>query len=113
MRHKLGRDYAHELSFQIKAARLPAPIREFPFAKPQRAFRADLAFPALRLLVEVDGSVHRIKERFRGDLERDQWIFLNLPTWRKLRVSPRQVRSGEALQLVERALALAPLQPPA
>ncbi len=97
-------NWSVELSRQIRLAGLPAPILEYPFAKTEgRKFRADLAFPSLLLLVEIDGAVHRIKARFQGDLERDQWLFFS--PWRKLRVSPAQVRSGAALHLVEQALA--------
>lgn len=92
------------LAGQIKRAGLPAPCLEYPFAKHLgRRYRADLAYPSLQLLIEVDGMVHRIKARFAADLERDQVIFqLGL---RKLRVSPKQVRDGRALELVKQALA--------
>jgi hypothetical protein len=98
------RDYSAELAFQLRAVGAPSPQREYPFAKPERAFRADLCWPALWLIVEVDGAVHRLKGQFTRDFERDQWIFFS--RWRKLRVSPAQVRSGIALQLVERALSV-------
>lgn len=101
-RRNEGGGTPRDLDGQLRLVGLPAPVLEYPFAKPERAYRADLAWPNLRLLVEVDGAVHRIKERFSADLLRDQVIFFM--GWRKLRVSPMQVRNGEALRLVERAL---------
>ena len=105
-RRSLARDWEQEFAFQIKVARLPAPQRQYPFAKPERAFMADFAWPAVWLLVEIDGAVHRIADRFAGDFERDQWIFFS--RWRKLRISPSQVRSGEGIRLLERALSSRP-----
>ena len=46
--------------------------------------------------------VHRIKGRFKADIERQQYLFLL--GWRWFPVSPEQVRNGEALDLVRRAL---------
>lgn len=105
-RRSLAPNTEDMLAFQIRSARLPAPQRQYPFAKPERRFTADFAWPSLLLLVEIDGQVHRIRESFAAGFERDQWIFFS--RWRKLRVSPAQVRSGEALRIVERALAAAP-----
>ena len=98
----IGDPNSRLLADQIAAAGLQAPILEYRFAPP-RKWRADLAYPERHLLIEIDGAVHRIKGRFQADLERDQAIFFG--NWEKLRVSPAQVRSGEALKLVRRALA--------
>ena len=99
-------NYELELFKQIRLAGLPLPLPHYPFAKPQRRFKADWAYPDLCLLIEIDGQVHRIRDKWERDLERDQWIFFS--EWRKLRVSPAQVRSGEALELVRKALAREP-----
>jgi hypothetical protein len=100
-----GDTYPLMLAGQLRRAGLPAPLLEYPFAKHLgRRYKADLAYPSLGLLVEVDGMVHRVKARFVADLERDQIIFqLGL---RKLRVSPAQVRDGRALELVRAALSV-------
>lgn len=97
------------LAWQIKAAGLPEPARQHQYAPP-RKFRADFAWllpPPMSLLVEVQGGVYQ--RRAHGsitgvlkDIER-----LNIATlygWRLLRVTPQMVKSGEALQLIERAL---------
>ncbi len=93
--------YADMLAFQCSLAGLPAFEREHVFAAP-RKWRFDLALPPLLFAVEVDGAVHRIKERFNRDLEKHQAAFL--ARWSVFRVSPAQVKSGEALHLVEQAL---------
>ena len=90
------------LALHVAGCDLPTPKLEYQFAAP-RKWRADLAWPDRMLIVEIDGTVHRIKARFKADLLRDQAIFLL--GWRKLRVSPAQVRDGTAIQLVKRALA--------
>lgn len=98
------RDYARELAKQIKAAGLPKPELEYAFDAQLegegRGWRFDLCWP-LWLAVEVDGSVHRIKGRFKADLAKHQAAFAL--GYKLLRVSPEQVRNGEALELVRRA----------
>jgi len=79
---------------QIVAAGLEEPYREFCWHH-SRGWRADLAWPALRRIVEVDGMVHRIKGRFLADIERHNALMM--AGWTYLRFSPRQVETGEAL----------------
>lgn len=75
---------------------------------PGRQYRADFAFPAARLLVEVQGGVytrqaHGSVSGVLADNER-----LNLATlhgWSVLRFTPTQVQHGEALSVVEGLLA--------
>lgn len=58
---------------QIRAYNLPTPVREFPFALP-RKFRADLAYPGRRILIEVEGGGprghHSGKEGYESDCEK-------------------------------------------
>jgi len=57
-----------------------------PVAVGGHRFRVDLAFPSIRLAVEVDGwAYHRSKEQRDADLERDN--LLMLAGWRVLRFS--------------------------
>jgi hypothetical protein len=94
---------------QIVAAGLPEPYREFTFHS-TRGWRLDLAWvlPALppseggRFAVEVDGAVHRIKGRFQADIEKHNE--LTIAGWRWIRVTPRMVETGEALDLVKRLM---------
>ena len=89
------------LDQQLRLVGITAQVLEHRFAPP-RKWRFDLAYPAILFAVEVDGMVHRIKERFVADLAKHQAAFA--AGWSVLRVSPAQVRSGEACQLVEQAL---------
>ncbi len=68
-----------------------------------RDWRIDIAFVEQKLAVEIDGAVHRIKSRFQADIEKSQALFF--AGWRLLRVSPKQVREGDALVMIRRALA--------
>lgn len=99
------RDYARELAAQIKQAGLPMPILEYAFDAQLdgsgRVWRFDLAWIGW-LAVEVDGAVHRIKGRFKGDRAKHQAAFKL--GYKLLRVSPEQVRNGEALELVRKAI---------
>lgn len=103
---------AAELSLraQIVEAGLPEPYREFTFDD-TRDWRLDLAWPSHKLAVEIDGSVHRTKERFARDIEK-----LNeagIAGWMVIRVRPEQVRGGQALSIVVRALSARNVRAPA
>ena len=92
-----------ELAQQCKLAGLPVPQVNYPFLKDQgRRFRLDCAWPGEKLVVEVDGGVHRIRDKFDRDLEKHRLLLQY--GWRLLRVSPAQVNAGVALGYVERAL---------
>ena len=93
------------LAFQLRAAGIEF-VQQYTYAPP-RKFRADFSFPYARLLAEVQGGVYSRKAHgsitgVLADIER-----LNVATlagWRLLRFTPQAVKSGEALQLIERAL---------
>lgn len=86
----------------------PAPEREFRF-HPTRKWRLDLAWPALKLGVEVEGGIYRggghthVKD-LKRDMEKGN--ALALLGWRLLRFHGDQVRSGEAASTIMEALAL-------
>ena len=94
------------LAFQIKAAKLPEPVRQFLYV-PGRKFTADFSWPGHRLLVEVTGGVytrqaHGSISGILADIER-----LNRATkngWRMLRFTPSMVRDGSALKFIEEVL---------
>jgi len=93
------------MAWQLRAAGIEF-VREYVYSPP-RKFRADFAFPAARLLAEIQGGIftgqaHGSVKGVLADIER-----LNAATlagWRLLRFTPQAVKSGEALQLIERAL---------
>lgn len=104
--------FSRALARQLRLYGLPSPILEYPFDKQLdgggRGWSFDLAWPSLHFAVEVDGAVHRIKARFKGDIEKHQKA--DSMGWRVLRVSPRQVETGAAVELVRAALAGQPAE---
>lgn len=96
-------DYNAMLYQQYMLTGALRPITEYRF-DPERKWRLDFCWPEHRLAVEIDGAVHRIKGRWKASFEREQALFF--AGWRLLKVSTEQVRSGEALTLIEKALQL-------
>lgn len=70
------------------------PDREFMF-HPSRKWRIDFAWPDRKLAVEIESSVHRIKSRFAGDL--DKYNALNRAGWMLLRYTSKMVTAGDAI----------------
>lgn len=79
---------------QITVLDIPPPRREFKFME-TRDFRLDYAWPEKKLAVEVQGMVHRIKERFLRDVEK--LAMAQIHGWRVLLVAGQDVRSGRAV----------------
>ena len=94
------------LAFQMKAIGLPEPMREYRF-HPSRKWRFDFAFPAEKVAIEAEGGVwthgrHTRGAGFQKDLEKyNSAVILG---WKVLRFSGDQIKSGEALQIIEAAL---------
>lgn len=86
---------------QVVEAGLPEPFREFVW-HPRRNFRADLCWVDRKFIVEVDGGVHRLKDKWKRDIERHYHLVKQ--GWIYIRVTPEMVRSGEALQWVKEFL---------
>lgn len=110
------------LLFQLQAAGLPIPEREYYFARPARQCRFDLAYPNRGLAIEIEGLVfppaprwhetpeHRLSGRHvsvKGYLDdiRKYGLAFSLG-WSVLRIVHAQIDSGEALMLIERRLTL-------
>lgn len=76
---------------------------------PIRRWRFDVAFPARMLAVEVEGGLYVGGRHSRGKGAEDDMVkyaeALRLG-WRVLRVSPRLIREGRALEWVESLLGL-------
>lgn len=77
------------------------PQREFVF-HPSRKWRIDFAFPDKKLAVEVEGSVHRIKGRYAGDIEK--YNALSRMGWTLLRYSAKMIHAGTAISEVMEVL---------
>jgi len=94
------------LAFQLKACGLSGFVRELQF-HPTRKWRIDIAFPAQRLAIEVDGGIATGGRHVRiagvlADCEKT--CHLAIEGWRLIRVATIQVKSGEALSWIEQAL---------
>lgn len=89
------------LAFQIRALKLPAPERQFKFMT-GRKYTFDFCWPDRMLAVECQGMVHRIKDKWQRDLFKRAYALLD--GWKVLEVGGDQVRSGVAIQWIERLL---------
>jgi very-short-patch-repair endonuclease len=94
------------LFLQMRAAKIPEPMREYRF-DPKRRWRADFAWPELMLLVEVEGG-HWVGGRHsRGsgfDKDAEKYNEAALAGWTVIRVTSTHIKSGEALAWIMRAL---------
>ena len=94
------------LCIQLAQAGIPGVVSEFRF-HPKRRWRCDCAIPDRKLAVEIEGGIWTNGRHTRGsgfvkDLEK--YNELAVRGWRLLRVTPKQVKTGDACELVERAL---------
>jgi very-short-patch-repair endonuclease len=93
------------LAAQIASAGLPNPLREYRW-HPSRKWRLDFAWPWLQQKyagVEVQGMVHRIKGRFKRDIEKRAELLL--AGWRVLEVDGDSIRDGRAIEWIRKLLA--------
>lgn len=94
------------LVFGIRAVGLPAPEREFYFAKPRR-WRFDLCWPSRKLAAEVEGGTWVSGRHSRGSGMRkdaEKYNTATLDGWRVLRFTTDMVQDGSAILVLERAL---------
>ena len=95
-----------ELALQIKALGLPEPIREYPAIK-GRKFRFDFAFIDAKLLIEVNGGTYTKGAHSTGQGIARDYEKANLATldgWRVLMFDGKAVKSGEAVEVIRKAL---------
>lgn len=115
---KRGDKWSDYLADQCRLARLKPPLRNYQFAlELGRRWELDLAWPVAvetptgryrGFGVEVDGCVHGIQAMRERDIEKAQAA--RKLGWDILRVSTRQVRSGEAIGLVIQVLNCGPVR---
>jgi very-short-patch-repair endonuclease len=93
-------------AFQLDSAGLTGYIREYQ-AIPGRKFRFDFAWEKERLLVEINGGTYNGGAHGRGcGISRD-YTKANLAVvnnWRVLSFDTKQVKSGAALEVVEKLI---------
>lgn len=100
------RQWEDTLLVVLRAAGVPAPLREYSFAKPRR-FRFDFAWLKQKVAVEVDGGgwVGGRHGRGRGmETDARKYSLAAALGWRILRVTPSMIESREAVRLLEAAL---------
>ena len=103
------RDLEDMLAKQIQDAGLPAPEREYMFAKEamSRMWRADFAWPSYKLIVEVEGGTwtggrHTTGLGFREDaIKYNSAILLG---WRVMRATSDMIRDKTAITHITMAL---------
>lgn len=94
------------LAIQIRAVQLPEPVREYRF-HPVRRFRFDFAYPDRLLAIEVEGGTWGKSRHTTGSGFAEDCVKYNLAAldgWRVLRVTGTHIKSGQAIQWIERAL---------
>lgn len=86
---------------------IPAPEREFCFALPDRRWRADFAWPDLKLIVEVEGGIrlkhstsHTGPEGYQKDCRK--YNDAALRGWHVLRFTPQMIHSMEAVNTIHK-----------
>lgn len=92
--------------FQVKALGLIWPEREYRFAPPRR-WRFDLAWPELKLAVEVEGGTFVSGRHSRGkgyEADCEKYAEALIAGWRVLRVTPHMIEDGRAVGFLERLL---------
>lgn len=95
------------LALHIRAAGLPEPVRELKF-HPSRRWRFDFAWPEPeKVALEIEGAVWTGGRHTRGSgfvADCEKYNTATQMGWKVFRVTGGMVKSGEALQLIERAL---------
>lgn len=95
-----------ELALQIRSLGLPEPIREYQAIKGRR-YRFDFAFVEARLLVEVNGGTYTKGAHSTGTGIARDYEKANLAVlqgWRVLMFDGKSVKSGEAVEIIRKAL---------
>ncbi len=86
---------------QLEEAGLPIPRRNWFFLN-GRDFELDRAWPAQKIAVEIQGMAHRIKGKFKRDIEKRALAMLS--GWRVLEVDGASIRDGRAIAWTKQLL---------
>lgn len=95
------------LLLHLKARGLPMPINEYKFHDTRR-WRFDMCWPEEMLAVECDGGVWSQGRHVRGAGYENDCEKLNVAAelgWRVLRFTTGMIRSGKAIEQLQRILA--------
>jgi very-short-patch-repair endonuclease len=107
-KRKAKRSYLEEtFLLHCRLHRVPTPERELRFAKPERQFRFDFAWPERKVAVECEGGIWSSGRHTRGSgFERDCDKY-NLAVrlgWKVLRFTAGMIESGLAIQQTKELL---------
>lgn len=103
----MGSDLEEEMAFQIRVHALPEPAREHAF-HPDRKWRFDFAWPALRVALEVEGGTWSRGRHTRGkgyEADAEKYGAAAAAGWEVVRVTGAQVKSGAARDIIAAVLA--------
>jgi very-short-patch-repair endonuclease len=94
-------------AFQLRAAKLPAGVRQHRFMAPEREFQFDWCLPERLLAVEIDGGrwvngAHVRGEHFHSDSVK--YTEAALRGWRVMRFDESMIEDGSGVLYVERFL---------
>lgn len=90
-----------KLAAELRAGGYPEPQRDFLFL-PDRKLELDFAWPDRKVAIEVQGMAHRIKGRFKADIEKRALAMLS--GWKVLEVDGASIRCGRAARWVKQLL---------
>lgn len=102
---KPKREQPDYLAQAVAVLGLPAPEKEYLFARPRR-YRFDYAWVEQRIAVEVEGAVYARGRHTRGDGYTGDCRKYNLATllgWRLLRFTTGMIESGEHFDVLKTA----------
>ena len=94
------------MMLQIRGTGIPMPVTEYQFASP-RLWRFDLAWLIDKVAVELHGGVYTDGRHTRGNgftADREKMNEAQLRGWTVLEVTPKHIKSGQALEWLARAL---------
>jgi len=100
---KVGSEAEEILALQLRALRIEVE-REYRFHETRR-WKFDFALPEKRIAIEIEGGIwtrgrHTRGKGFEQDLEKYQAAML--AGWAVYRCSPSMVKSGEAIQTIQK-----------
>ena len=99
------RNWPGKLKYQLQAAKQPLPTLEYVF-HPSRKWRFDLAWPKLKVAVEIEGGVWTQGRHTRGSgfiSDMSKYNEAARLGWSLYRFTPSQVKKGTALHYLRAA----------
>lgn len=87
---------------QLAESGLPEPVRNYFFLD-GRDLELDRAWPKRRIAVEIQGMAHRIKGKWKRDIEKRALAML--AGWRVLEVDGSSIRDGRAIEWLKTLMA--------